>query len=76
MITSKADIRRWGQLFNVIEFTTSIKMCLKGKVLLRKMCKVLKNKPNQYFDLITELAGVRILILRYMHLPHSPPGKQ
>ena len=30
MITSKADLRRWGQLVNVIEFTTSIKMCVKG----------------------------------------------
>ena len=29
MITSKADLRRWGQLVNVIEFTTSIKMCVK-----------------------------------------------
>ena len=28
MITSKADLRRWGQLVNVIEFTTSIKMCV------------------------------------------------
>ena len=33
MITSKADLRRWGQLVNVIEFTTSIKMCVKGNSL-------------------------------------------
>ena len=32
MITSKADLRRWGQLVNVIEFTTSIKMCVKGNL--------------------------------------------
>ena len=35
MITSKADLRRWGQLVNVIEFTTSIKMCVKGNDLER-----------------------------------------
>ena len=34
MITSKADLRRWGQLVNVIEFTTSIKMCVKGNLRL------------------------------------------
>jgi len=43
MITSKADLRRWGQLVNVIEFTTSIKMCVKGNVMVAQQIKEQKS---------------------------------